>query len=235
MKNSRSEDNSMYMTRKPSPSNHSQPKSSSHHAFHRSESSPRFTPRRSPERRVRTPSPDISAYYAEDESAPPSRRGRSRSRNAIDRDRQCGNGHAVGTPPRQPPLDNSTIQDFRSPSQMLSQTQHLCPPPNSSSPCRHTRSPTRILADVSEHEEFDSNVNTADIISTPIPSTPKKRSRSPMKRMFGEHGWLGRSPDELEAVKLKTKKSSLGRKEKASVMGKLRTKLEELVSPTTII
>jgi hypothetical protein len=56
-----------------------------------------------------------------------------------------------------------------------------------------------------------------------------------MKKMFGEHGWLGRSPDELEAVKLKSKKSSLGRKEKSSVMGKLRTKIGELVSSVTII
>jgi hypothetical protein len=98
-----------------------------------------------------------------------------------------------------------------------------------------TKSPTRILGDVPEREECDIKISDADLLASPTSSTAKKRSRSPMKKMFGEHGWLGRSPDELEAVKLKSKKSSLGRKEKSSVMGKLRTKIGELVSTFTII
>jgi hypothetical protein len=53
--------------------------------------------------------------------------------------------------------------------------------------------------------------------------------------MFGEHGWLGRSPDESQAGKLSFKNSAPGRKEKTSVMGKLRTKIEELVSALTIM
>jgi hypothetical protein len=48
--------------------------------------------------------------------------------------------------------------------------------------------------------------------------------------MFGENGWLGRSPDELQTTKLSSKKSSPGRKEKSSVMGKIRNKIEEFVS-----
>jgi hypothetical protein len=51
-----------------------------------------------------------------------------------------------------------------------------------------------------------------------------------MKKMFGEHGWLGRSPDEVQVGKLQSKKYSVGRKEKSSVIGKIRTKIEELVS-----
>jgi hypothetical protein len=53
--------------------------------------------------------------------------------------------------------------------------------------------------------------------------------------MFGEHGWLGRSPDELQVEKHSSKKSSAGQKEKSSVMGKLRSKIEELVSVVIII
>jgi hypothetical protein len=92
-----------------------------------------------------------------------------------------------------------------------------------------------MLADVSEREEFDNKVVGADLLENLPPSPPKKRSRSPMKKMFGEHGWLGRSPDELDAVNIKSKKPSSGRKEKKSVMGKLKTKFEELVSPMIII
>jgi hypothetical protein len=55
-----------------------------------------------------------------------------------------------------------------------------------------------------------------------------------MKRMFGEHGWLGRSPDESQVGKHSSEKSSAGRKEKSSVMGKLRSKIEELVSVAII-
>ena len=51
-----------------------------------------------------------------------------------------------------------------------------------------------------------------------------------MKKMFGEHGWLGRTPEELEVGKTPPKKYSQGRKEKRSVMGKLRIKIEEFVS-----
>jgi hypothetical protein len=74
-----------------------------------------------------------------------------------------------------------------------------------------------------------------DPFLSPTTSSPKKRSRSPMKKMFGEHGWLGRSPDEVQVGKLPSKKSSIGRKEKSSVMDKLRIKIEELVSTVAIV
>jgi hypothetical protein len=51
-----------------------------------------------------------------------------------------------------------------------------------------------------------------------------------MKKMFGENGWLGRSPDEAPQVKLRSKKSSYPQREKITMMGKLRIKLEEFVS-----
>ncbi|KAE9380467.1 hypothetical protein N431DRAFT_324272 [Stipitochalara longipes BDJ] len=122
---------------------------------------------------------------------------------------------------------------------MLSPTHGHRPPSNSSSPSRGiARSPTRVLADVSEREECEFKISNTGLVVDPTLSTPKRRSRSPMKKMFGENGWLGRSPDELDAVKLKSKKSSSARKEKSSVMEKLRNKFEELaekadLSPTS--
>jgi len=231
MKNALSEDNAMYMIRKPGPLQDPQPKSNSHHGFHRSESPPRLNRYESPQRRNRTPSPNISSYHGEDESAALPRRGRSRSRSVVGRNLPYENGHIGCAPSGQFPLNGSLSQDFRSPSRMQSPNHGHRHPPNSSSPTRDkARSPQRVLADVSEREECETKISNADPVIDPNPSTPKKRSRSPMKKMFGEHGWLGRSPDELNAAKLKSKKPSSARKEKTSVMEKLRTKFEELVS-----
>jgi len=58
-----------------------------------------------------------------------------------------------------------------------------------------------------------------------------------MKKMFGEKGWLGLSPDEKIGQNLKHKKSHLTRKDeptngqkKSSMMSKIKNKLEEIVS-----
>jgi len=99
--------------------------------------------------------------------------------------------------------------------------------PNSAASGRAlTRSPPKTLDDVSEHDESCIPEET----QSPYLHTPKKRSRSPMKKMFGENGWLGRSPDEVPQVKLRSKKPSYPQKEKITMMGKLRIKLEEFVS-----
>jgi len=50
-----------------------------------------------------------------------------------------------------------------------------------------------------------------------------------MKKMFGEHGWLGRTPNEIQDIK-HLKQSPLSGREKTSIMGKLMTKLGEFVS-----
>lgn len=236
MKNSRSEEIAVYLTRKPTPLNVTKSYPSGH-ALHRSESSPRLNSRRSPERHNRSPSPGISGYYAEDEaSAAPARHGRSRSRNSAGRNHPYHDDDAFSTPSRQRPVDTSTTEDFCSPTHVQSQSNYNRFPPRSSSPTRpSTRSPTRILDRVSEHAEYSSKLNEPDLSCNQTPSPPKKRSRSPMKIMFGEHGWLGRSPDELQGEKHSFNKSSAGRKEKSSVMGKLRSKIEELVSVVIII
>ncbi|TQS37568.1 hypothetical protein Golomagni_01952 [Golovinomyces magnicellulatus] len=80
------------------------------------------------------------------------------------------------------------------------------------------RSPTITLEDVLELNE--SNYRTQ--------STKLKRSRSTTKKMFGEKGWLGISPDEaLKSGKLESERYSRLR-EKTSMIERLRNKLGEL-------
>jgi hypothetical protein len=101
----------------------------------------------------------------------------------------------------------------------------------SSAPHRSlTRSPTKTLYDVSEIDERES-INL-EYTSNP----PKKRSRSPMKKMFGDNGWLGQSANEILEQPSRSKKSSASRNEpslrhqkKPSMIGKLKNKLEEFV------
>lgn len=67
--------------------------------------------------------------------------------------------------------------------------------PRSPTTSRHaTRSPTKTLRDVVERDEIE----RPEMVQAP--RTPKKRSRSPMKKMFGENGWLGRSPAEAPST-----------------------------------
>lgn len=85
------------------------------------------------------------------------------------------------------------------------------------------RSPIKTLRDVVERDEIE-----PPVVQQP-PRSPKKRSRSPMKKMFGENGWLGRSPAEApEMVHQNNENAAV--KEKKSMMGKIKTKLGEIVS-----
>lgn len=60
---------------------------------------------------------------------------------------------------------------------------------------------------------------------------PKKRSRSPMKKMFGENGWLGRSPNETfeESVKKNSTSKRQSQSSKSTMMSKIKTKIEGFV------
>ena len=51
----------------------------------------------------------------------------------------------------------------------------------------------KTLDDVSEQSEVGNMY--PERTQAPLATTPKKRARSPMKKMFGEHGWLSNSPD----------------------------------------
>ena len=56
-----------------------------------------------------------------------------------------------------------------------------------------------------------------------------------MKKMFGENGWLGQSPNEKPELKFQSKKSisqnneNLHGRKKITMIGKIKNKLEEIV------
>jgi hypothetical protein len=87
---------------------------------------------------------------------------------------------------------------------------------------------------VSEREEFD--ITPSKEISSTPPTPPKNRSRSPMKKMFGQGGWLGESPDEVLEHNLRPKKfnarsnATSPNRKKTTMIGKIKNKLEEIVS-----
>ncbi|KAF8852095.1 hypothetical protein BDZ45DRAFT_126304 [Acephala macrosclerotiorum] len=83
-------------------------------------------------------------------------------------------------------------------------------------------SPTKPLGNVVERDEV-----VADLPETPS-SSPKKRSRSPMKKMFGENGWLGHSPLEAQGTARQVQKASANPKEKKGLMDKLRAKMVDI-------
>ncbi|TGO88620.1 hypothetical protein BPOR_0151g00040 [Botrytis porri] len=84
-----------------------------------------------------------------------------------------------------------------------------------------TRSPTKNLVDVAEKEEID--FHGPDLLQF----SPKKRSRSPMKKMFGEHGWLGSSPDEVRPGVMCSKSTQkVDRPKKPGMMEKIKNKIE---------
>ena len=202
--------------------------------IHRSDSSPSVLPLRFPTRRNRTPSPDIVSYYQEDdEPISPAGRGREIARDTTHRGRQFVERNVSRSPVRLQLPCQAQKSEPRSPNRHPNQAHSKDTFSMSSGNSRHlTRSPTKTLDDVVERDEFDSP--NPSLASPPNPT--KKRSRSPMKKMFGEHGWLGKSPDEVQEHKLRSKKSSTTRKEdsaqrqkKPSIMGKLKNKLEEIV------
>ncbi|KAF4637643.1 hypothetical protein G7Y89_g436 [Cudoniella acicularis] len=86
-----------------------------------------------------------------------------------------------------------------------------------------SRSPTKKLRDVHEMDEFS---NGRQEESPNLSIEPPRRSRSPMKKMFGEHGWLGKSPDEAEEFNAKGQGNSGGKQKKTGMMEKLKIKFE---------
>ncbi|KAJ5053975.1 uncharacterized protein L3040_000264 [Drepanopeziza brunnea f. sp. 'multigermtubi'] len=109
--------------------------------------------------------------------------------------------------------------------------------PHASASGRHSgKTPSKALHDVVERDEpavFSPETPSRSRSESPSKS-PKKRSRSPMKKMFGENGWLGRSPDEIADVKRQVKKAAAEHKDKPSMMGKLRHKLGEFAEKADI-
>lgn len=104
----------------------------------------------------------------------------------------------------------------------------------------HTSSPSKALEDVYERDEMNGRyvrMDTRHTARTPSPPpSPKKRSRSPMKKLFGEKGFFGESPEEMrkqnakKAASTRTGNKPSNAQKKIGVMDKLKNKLGEIVS-----
>ena len=76
-----------------------------------------------------------------------------------------------------------------------------------------TPSPIKVLEDIMED------------LSPVSPPSPIKRSRSPLKQMFGEHGWLGKSMSMKELPNEEYRKTGL-----KHWGGKIKQRVEHIVS-----
>ncbi|KAK0109793.1 hypothetical protein ONS95_002467 [Cadophora gregata] len=214
-KNARSDEQTSYITRD---DDHLLPPKRSYATLQRSESSPSLIQVRFDAPIERVTSPDISAYYTDEftHSALPYR-GRSPSPSRSDLKYE----YFVKTPTYHD-ISQSFSTRSRSRSPVRRKSNDSAPP---SVHGRHSgKTPVKALDDVAERDE---NRESDMFREIPTPRHPKKRSRSPMKKMFGENGWLGKSPDEIQDVKLQVKKAATMQKDKPTMMGKLRNKLGE--------
>jgi hypothetical protein len=225
VKNARSEGNTLYMAQN-SAHPAATPTKPNGEALYRCESSPNVSQLPCPSRRNVTLSSDILQYYTEPREADsPVRRGRSEDCTPR------GGQDVVPLSPRRRHQDY-TQETSRSPTRRSPQASSS---KGYTINRNFTRSPTMTLDDVYERDEYDDGIPSR-ISKNPPPSPPKKRSRSPMKKMFGEHGWLGQSPDEKPDPKLRSKKSFVthmdfaSRPKKIGMMEKLKNKFEEIVS-----
>jgi hypothetical protein len=221
-KNARSEGNVTYIARSPSPPLVYAPKLTTY-GIHRSESSPTVSPLRFKPPCERSPSPEVYFFRPEDDRL---LSRDTRGRRQIE-DRFRDDQPDVEGSPRLQSSTSSTRPSPLRPSRMPYQEpfHYAC--------SRNLRSPTKTLDSVYEKDEFDASQSKASLSPPPVP--PKKRSRSPMKKMFGEHGWLGQSPNEKPEPKFQSKRlfaqsngDFQGRK-KTTMIGKLKSKLEEIV------
>lgn len=177
------------------------------------------TPRRGPHQQDAAISPTTSRYRVGSETAAQTNRGRT-----PDRPRQRFNkyGEAVvsnGSSQNQSFNNFDGEHENRTPSRQ----GHRNVQPGSENNRHRAGSPTKTLRDVNELDET--------IIESPMPpsvSEMRRRSRSPMKKMFGENGWLGKTQNEPKEINRKTK-GSPAPKEKTSMMGRLKSKLGEMV------
>lgn len=232
-KNSRSEDNSGYTPRVTERDTFPSPIRPIGRAIHRSESSPSLQshpvlqpltylprPEKAPSARSNT---QYAEYHETKFPSPPDQHhfaGVTSNLHNVDAERSY-------PPIHQPSRDYASTTASHS-----SRSSRHDSSTSSYAPHRSlTGSPTKTLYDVSEIDELDMAIHGYPL------STPKKRSRSPMKKMFGEHGWLGNSPDDKPDKPARNNKSSTFNVEdtshrhqkKTSIMGKLKNKFEEFV------
>jgi len=106
----------------------------------------------------------------------------------------------------------------------------------------HARTAGDTMCDIEDPfaNDFDGSLEESNYLSTyqgsyVKPTTEvKKRSRSPMKKMFGDKGWLGHSPSEVNDIRVSDTSAPVERKQEApakmSMIGRLKQKLDKVVS-----
>ena len=228
VKNTRSEENATRITQDPAHLAVT-PKKPNGHALYRSESSPNISQLPFTANHSEAANSEILSYYTEAYEVKSLGRGsQEESQGGIRREGQ-NVGVKYGSPSRQHQVyaqERPSRSPTRHPAQASFSRGH-----NVSRSM--TRSPTKTLDDVSEREEYNGSLPTQD--SDIFPASPKKRSRSPMKKMFGENGWLGKSPDEKPDLKpskkaFVTHMDFAHRPKKVGMMEKLKNKFDEIVS-----
>ncbi|KAL9000085.1 MAG: hypothetical protein Q9169_001160 [Polycauliona sp. 2 TL-2023] len=134
-------------------------------------------------------SPEAVRYQPTKYQHRPKGMSHSVSENNMGFRRHPGNG-ATAFHETQRSLD----QDFDDSQSMYSQESPSFAPPRGR-PAPRTPSPIKLLGDIKEDpvmEDYRYPSHTRDIPMDP-PASPVKRSRSPMKQLFGEGGFFGRS------------------------------------------
>lgn len=91
-------------------------------------------------------------------------------------------------------------------------------------PADRGRAPTRTPSPVKHLEGFGGEP------MLDYPQSPSKRQRSPMKKMFGENGWLGRSTSMKELPSDQYRKTGL-----KHWGGKFKQRVEDLVTPLHVL
>ncbi|KAH8816278.1 hypothetical protein F5884DRAFT_852724 [Xylogone sp. PMI_703] len=202
-------------------------------SLQRSESSPNLTPGLFAARREgATDTSDLSQFSTRDKlERTLSRRGSQREGMALHRyvevEEKIGS-HPRGRTPA--PTQRRTAKVSPS-SPSRAPRGYPQDTPSRSSDYRH--SITKELQDLAESDEKDHMTELSPILSWP-PTPPPRRSRSPMKKMFGENGWLGHTPDLKDDQKITNSSGNIKRKDaslankKTTMMGKIRNKLEEI-------
>ncbi len=146
--------------------------------------------------------------------------------------------------PRTSPFRQET-PDFRSNYVKIGDDFHRSPIPSPTRGrlCSRTPSPNK-LNDINEDQttDFPNYSPTYSPAYSPphspafshvyplgkLPPSPTKRSRSPMKQLFGQHGWLGRSTSMKELPSDEYRKTGF-----KHWSGKLKQRVEEIVSVHT--
>lgn len=82
-----------------------------------------------------------------------------------------------------------------------------------------SRSPVKVLEDLDENYPLEF-----------LTDAPRRRSRSPHKKLFGENGWLGKTPDIKDFQAEKNKKAGL-----KGLGEKIKQRVEDMVSLEAIL